>query len=155
MITIGGAGSGKCRDVLAYILCQLHVERLFVLDLRGELGAISIHNFAAKGINAYFWNPVGLAGLPHHCCNPLDVLTLAGGRLISDAQMIAESLVPFSSGDSGRYFEQRARNVLDTLLVYLVERHGYVDFAMLSRLVNAIEGDVERWLDETELMLKS
>ena len=155
MITIGGAGSGKCRDVLAFILCHLHVERLFVLDLRGELGAISIHNFAAKGINAYFWNPVGLAGLPHDNCNPLDVLTRDSGRLNADAKMIAESLVPFSHGGGGRYFEQRARDWLDTLMVHLVERHGHVDFAMLSALVNAIEGNVESWLDETEMMLKS
>lgn len=155
MITIGGAGSGKCRDVLAYILCQLHVERLFVLDLRGELGAISIHNFAAKGINAYFYNPMDLAGLPHHRCNPLDVLTLNGGRLIADAQMIAASLVPFSGGGTGKYFEQRARDWLANLMTHLVECHGHVDFAMLSRLVNAIEGDTESWLNETERMLES
>jgi type IV secretion system protein VirD4 len=155
MITIGGAGSGKCRDVLAYILCHLHVERLFVLDLRGELGAISIHNFVAKGINAYFWNPMGLAGLPHHRCNPLDVLTLNSGRLIADAQMIAESLVPFSHGGAGRYFEQRARDWLATFMVHLVEQHGHVDFAMLSSLVNSIEGDTDSWLNETEKMLES
>ena len=155
MITIGGAGSGKCRDVLAFVLCQRHVERLFVLDLRGELGAISIHNFAAKGINAYFWNPLSLAGLPHHRCNPLDVLTPVGGRLIADAQMIAESLVPFSHGGAGRYFEQRARDWLGTFMAHLVERHGHVDFAMLSRLVNAVEGDTESWLNETERMLES
>ncbi len=155
MITIGGAGSGKCRDVLAYILCHLHNERLFVLDLRGELGAISIHNFAAKDISAYFWNPMGLAGLPHHRCNPLDGLTLNGGRLIADAQMIAESLVPFSDGGTGNYFELRARGWLANLMTHQVERHGHIDFAMVSRLVNSIEGDTESWLSETEMMLES
>lgn len=155
MLTVAGAGSGKCRDVLAFALCQLHVERLFVLDLRGELGAISIHNFAFKGINAYFWNPMGLAGLPHHRSNPLDVLTLEGGRLIADAQMIAASFVIFSGGGEGKYFEQRARDWLANLMVHLVEMHGVVDFAMLSRLVNSIEGDTESWLNETERMLES
>lgn len=155
MITIGGAGSGKCRDLLAYVICQLHIERLFVLDLRGELGAISIHNFAAKKIKALFFNPMGLAGLPHHRCNPLDVLTLNDGRLIADAQMVAESLVPFSGGGEGKYFEQRARDWLANLMAHLVERHAQVDFAMLSRLVNSIEGDTDSWLNETEVMLKS
>jgi type IV secretion system protein VirD4 len=155
MITIGGAGSGKCRDVLAYILCNLQVERLFVLDLRGELGAISIHNFAARGINAYFWNPMGLAGLPHDNCNPLDVLTLGGGRLIADAQMVAASLVAFSGGGDGKYFEQRAREWLSNLMVHLVEGHGHVDFAMLSRMINSIEGDTESWLNEAVKMLES
>ena len=155
MITIGGAGSGKCRDVLAYVLCQLHVERLFVLDLRGELGAISIHNFAARGINAYFWNPMSLAGLPHDNCNPLDVLTLCSGRLVADAQMVAASLVPFSGGGEGKYFEQRARDWLANLMVHLVEEQGHVDFAMLSRLINSIEGDTESWLNESEKTLES
>lgn len=155
MITIGGAGSGKCRDVLAYVLCQPHVERLFVLDLRGELGAISIHNFAAKGINAYFWNPMGLAGLPHDNCNPLDVLALGSGRLIADAQMVAASLVPFSGGGEGKYFEQRARDWLANLMVHLVEEQGHVDFAMLSRLINSIEGDTESWLNVSETALES
>lgn len=157
MLTVAGAGSGKCRDVLSFVLCHLHAERLFVLDLRGELGAISIHNFAARGINAYFWNPVDVAGgvLPHHRCNPLDVLTQDGGRLIADAQMIAESLVPFSHGGAGRYFEQRARDWLSTFMVHLVEQQGHVDFAMLSRLVNSIEGDTDSWLNETERMLES
>jgi len=155
LVTAAGAGSGKCTGVLAYILCKLEVERLFVLDLRGELGAISIHNFATKGINAYFWNPMGLAGLPHDNCNPLDVLKHGSGRLIADAQMIAASLVPFSGGGEGKYFEQRARDWLANLKVHLVEEHGHVDFAMLSRLINSIEGEVESWLKETERMLES
>ncbi|WP_219892928.1 type IV secretory system conjugative DNA transfer family protein [Aquisediminimonas profunda] len=152
MITVAGAGAGKCTSVLSFLLCQLHVERFFVLDLRGELGAISIHNFAAKGINAHFWNPCSLAGLPHDKCNPLDVLRRDSGRLHADAKMIAESLIPFTEGGSGRYFEQRARDWLDTFLVYLVDRYGFVDFPMLSVLVNSVEGNTDAWLDEAEIM---
>ncbi len=155
LVTVAGAGSGKCTGVLAYILCNIQVERLFVLDLRGELGAISIHNFAAKGINVYFWNPMGLAGLPHDNCNPLDVLTLGSGRLVADAQMVAASLVPIFGGGEGKYFEQRSRDWLANLMVYLVEQNRNVDFAMLSRLINSIEGDAESWLNESERMLES
>jgi type IV secretion system protein VirD4 len=155
MITIAGAGAGKCTSVLAFLLCQLHVERFFVLDLRGELGAISIHNFSAKGINAHFWNPCALAGLPHENCNPLDVLKPDSGKLHADAKMVAESLVPFTEGGSGRYFEQRARDWIDGILVYLVDRYGFVDFPMLSALLNSIEGNRDAWFDEAMIMADS
>jgi type IV secretion system protein VirD4 len=155
MITIGGAGSGKCRDILAYVLCQLHVERLFVLDPRGELGAISIHNFAAKGINAYFWNPAGIAGLPQHRCNPLDILRADNPRFHADCRMIAESLVPFSSGGSSKYFEQRARDWIDALLKHIVTRQSVADLSALYRLINIIEGDTQAWAAQLEAMLES
>lgn len=126
MITIGGAGSGKLRDLLAYVLCNLTIDRLFVLDPRGELGAISIHNFAPNGVHAWFFNPTGYAGLPQHRCNPLDILKPDHPRLHADSKMIAESLVPFSGNDNGRYFEQRARDWIEALLKSLVEQHGGV-----------------------------
>ncbi|QQG35160.1 MAG: hypothetical protein HYS17_06190 [Micavibrio aeruginosavorus] len=52
MITFGGAGSGKLRDLLAYLLCGYLARdgrlyspmRMFVNDPRGELAAISLHN---------------------------------------------------------------------------------------------------------------
>ena len=64
MITLGGAGSGKLRDLLAYVVCGSPGLRAVILDPRGELGAISIHVHAAHEDYAFFWNPIGLCGLP-------------------------------------------------------------------------------------------
>lgn len=58
MITIGGAGSGKLRDLLAYVVCNSPGIPMLSLDPRGELGAISIHVHAGHEEYAYFWNPV-------------------------------------------------------------------------------------------------
>lgn len=52
MITFGGAGSGKLRDLLAYSLCAYRADdgrmfsptRMFINDPRGELAAVSIQN---------------------------------------------------------------------------------------------------------------
>jgi len=43
MITIGGAGSGKLRDVLGYVVCRSPGERTVFLGPRGGLAAISRH----------------------------------------------------------------------------------------------------------------
>jgi type IV secretion system protein VirD4 len=155
MICIGGAGSGKLRDMLAYILCGSSLAHLFVLDLRGELGAISIHNFAPAGVRVWFFNPAGIAGLPQHRCNPLDILRADSPRLHADCKMIAESLVPFTGSDNGKYFEQRARDWIEAFLKHLVEQHGAVSFPLLYRLMNMIEGDTDAWASQLELMLQS
>jgi type IV secretion system protein VirD4 len=155
MICIGGAGSGKLRDFLAYILCGSSLAHLFVLDLRGELGAISIHNFAPAGVREWFFNPAGIAGLPQHRCNPLDILKRDSSRLHADCKMIAESLVPFTGSDNGKYFEQRARDWIEAFLKHLVEQHGKVSFPLLYWLMNMIEGDTDSWASQLEAMLQS
>lgn len=82
LITIGGAGSGKLRDLLAYNLCGVRgadghwraPPRLFVNDPRGELAAISIHNQVRLGKAAYCINPYALHTLPQLRVNPWDAL---------------------------------------------------------------------------------
>ncbi|WP_329001941.1 hypothetical protein PCP52_23515 [Pseudomonas aeruginosa] len=72
MITIGGAGSGKLRDLLAYSLCGFQLgehgwvtpPRILVNDPRGELAAISIGSQVRFGKAAYCINPFRLHGLP-------------------------------------------------------------------------------------------
>lgn len=72
MVTIGGAGSGKLRDLLAYNLCGFQLPghgwyappRIMINDPRGELAAISLGNQVRFGKAAYCINPFGLHGLP-------------------------------------------------------------------------------------------
>ena len=50
LITIGGAGSGKLRDILAYNICgHSDTASTFRLDPKGELTAISIQNSVRHG----------------------------------------------------------------------------------------------------------
>jgi len=49
-LTIGGAGSGKLRDILGEVLCRPCDLSMAILDPRGELWEISWPLLAAQGI---------------------------------------------------------------------------------------------------------
>lgn len=155
ILTIGGAGSGKLRDILGYVVCTAGDQRMLIFDPRGELAAISLHNFIRFGASAWCWNPVALHGhiLPQHRLNPLDILKPGDPRLHADCKAIAESLIPLPGGDKTPYFEQRARQWLEVILRCTVERKGGVDFPLLHRTLNMIEGDPHGWADVLQFML--
>lgn len=154
-ITIAGAGAGKMRDLLALAVSGNASARNFVLDPRGEIAAVTMPSFALHRAHVYCWNPCGIAGLPQHRCNPLDILDLANPRFHADCKFIAESLIPLSGSSSGHYFELRAREWVENLLKALVEQNGSVSFPDLFRAVNVIETDPQRWADLLEFMSQS
>lgn len=155
LITVGGAGSGKTRDLLAYFVCASPGQRAMILDPRSELGAISHHIHAAYSDFMFTWNPMGSCGLPGHRCNPLDILDLSSPNFHADVAFIAEGLIPLSGSDSGHYFELRAREWIANLLKSRVEQFGGTSLPDLYRTVNAIESDRQRWADQLEAMLGS
>ncbi|QIG79437.1 type IV secretory system conjugative DNA transfer family protein [Stakelama tenebrarum] len=146
-LIVAGAGAGKSRDVLMEAIIRCVGQRLWVLDPRGELAAVTIHNFAAHGAYAYCWNPVKLHAhiLPSHRLNPLDILNEADPRFHADCGFIAAALIPLSGSSNGHYFELRARQWLELLIKSLVEQHGKASFPMLRDVLNAIEGDALFW----------
>tara|TARA_R110001599_G_scaffold182328_1_gene375296 strand:- start:2521 stop:4056 length:1536 start_codon:yes stop_codon:yes gene_type:complete len=154
-ITIAGAGTGKMTTLLAYSVAQNARNRMFVLDPRGEIAAVTMANFAAHRAHVHCWNPCGIAALPQHRCNPLDLLTLASPRFHADCKFIAESLIPFSGASNGKYFELRAREWIENLLKVRVEQNGSVTFPDLFRTVNMIETDRDCWADLLEFMFTS
>lgn len=155
MITFGGAGSGKLRDLLGYVMCNSKGQRMAVLDPRGELASISIMAHTDNGEHAFTWNPMGIAGLMRHSCNPLDILDINSVNFHADCKFIAESLITLSGSASGQYFETRAREWLESILKHYVERFGDVSLPQIMDVVNAIEGNPEGWADFLETMLES
>lgn len=154
-ITIAGAGAGKMTTLLAYFIAFNAMNRMFVLDPRGEIAAVTMPNFARHRSFAYCLNPCGIAGLPMHRCNPLDILSLSSPRFHADCKFIAEALIPFSGGGNSRYFEMRARDWVENLIKSLIEQSGRVSFPTLFRAVNLIETDAQRWADQLQAMLGS
>jgi type IV secretion system protein VirD4 len=154
-LTIGGAGSGKLRDQLGYVVCNSPSAPMLILDPRGEMGAISIHTHTRHDEFAYFWNATGLCGLPQHSCNPLDILTRDSPHLFGDCLFITEGLIPLSGGGNGKYFELRARDWLQFIMIGRVERRGYISFPDLYRIINMIEADPQGWANVLEAMLAS
>lgn len=123
LITFGGAGSGKLRDVLAYNLCgapdragRWHIpRRVLINDPRGELAAISIHNQIRFGKAAYCINPYGLHGLPQHRVNPWNVLRKDSRMFHADVKLQVADLIALSTvGDP--YFSRRARDWSEALV---------------------------------------
>lgn len=123
LITFGGAGSGKLRDVLAYNLCGVsdskgvwHAPRRMIInDPRGELAAVSIGNQVRMGKAAYCVNPFGLHGLPRHRVNAWDILRPGSPTLHADVKLLVADLIPLPAhGDS--YFGRRARELAEALV---------------------------------------
>lgn len=155
LITIGGAGSGKLRDLLGYVVCASKGQRMIALDPRGELSAISMAAHTRNDEYAYTWNPLRLHGMAQHSCNPLDILDGRVPTFHADCKFIAEALIPLSGAGEGKYFELRARDWTEALIKSDVEVNGTTSLPRLIALINLIETDPQSWADQLERMLAS
>jgi len=155
MLTIGGAGSGKLRDLLGYVVCNTPGQRLIALDPRGELAAISAAAHAVQGTYAYTWNPFGLHGLPAHGCNPLDLLDPHSATFHADCKLVARALIAVTSQAEGKYFEQRAAGVVEAFLKHDASLKGQTSLPGLMTIVNMVESGRPAWPDFVESMLAS
>ena len=152
IITVGGAGSGKLRDLLAYHVCGSRLAdgrwhappRVLVNDPRGELAAISIHNQVRFGRPAFCINPYALHGLPHHRVNPWDVLKPGSPTFHADIKLVVADLISLSGSANGQYFELRAREWTEALVKHLVTTRGRITLPDLYETINAIE-DPSAW----------
>lgn len=138
----GGAGTGKGRDVIIPMIARLNGERMLCFDPRGELAAVTIHNFVRWKAYAYCINPTGMLPgiLPQHSCNVLDILKADDLRLHADAPFIAAALIPLARS-KGQWWEVGARQYVACLLKALCERDGTASLPSLFRAVNAINSD--------------
>ncbi|MTD94366.1 TraM recognition domain-containing protein [Hyphomicrobium sp. xq] len=155
MLTVGGAGSGKLRDLLGYVVCNSPGQRMIVLDPRGELAAISHHVHAAHGEQAYTFNPFGLHGLPQHGFNPLDIIDPVKPTFHADCKFVARALVAVTSKAEGKYFEQRGSGWVEALLKADAETDGRTSLPRLMRIVNLVESGSGEWPNHIERMLAS
>lgn len=153
MLTVGGAGSGKLRDLLAYVVCSKTPLSMLILDPRGELAATSINSLIYHKSFGYCFNPMGLHGLPMHRLNLLDILKADSPSFHSDCKFITEGLIAVNEGSNNNYFPIRARDWLENFIKALVLRDGQVSFPSLARLINTIETDPIKWSRFLEFML--
>lgn len=152
---VAGARSGKLVSILAYSACQGHAKHnLVFLDLKGEIAAIS-QDQRKDGKHCYYWNPVGLHGLPQHRINPFDYLTKGSPSLVADMKVVAENLIPPSGSANGAYFENRAREVLEAIGLTLVDINGVLTYPDLYDKINLIPGNGDAWIDFAYEMHKS
>jgi type IV secretion system protein VirD4 len=164
LITFGGAGSGKLRDVLAYNLCGFRTgngwsvpRRMLVNDPRGELAAISIHNQIRFGKAAYCINPFGLHGLPQHRVNPWNIIDKNSRTFDIDVKLLVADLIPLPTGDE-KYFSARAREWSEAMVKTIAlgkpasQTWDAISLPDFYDLVNGTE-DQSAWEQLAELML--
>jgi type IV secretion system protein VirD4 len=153
IITFGGAGSGKLRDVLAYNLCGMRdskgggwhaPRRMLINDPRGELAAVSIGNQIRMGKVAYCINPFGLHGLPRHRVNPWNILRQGSPTFHADTKLLVADLIPLPTHGED-YFGRRARELAEALVKTHVagalpsQSRDAISLAVFYELVNLLE----------------
>jgi len=144
LVTCAGARSGKLRDVLAYNVCRDGFgQTLVILDPKGELAAIS--RLILK--RAYYWNPRRLHGLPYSRINPVDYIHAGSPSLRFDIQKFCADYIPKSGSANAGYFEDRARQFLEGIILTIVKLDGALTLGRLFRVINTIPGGGDAWLD--------
>lgn len=66
LITFGGAGSGKGRDIILHNVLT-HPGHMFITDPKGELAAVATQGQGTRGKAAYCINPYCTQGRPGAC----------------------------------------------------------------------------------------
>lgn len=148
LLLVGGARSGKLRDILAYNICSgiYAGGSMLILDMKGELAAISQDQTPDKKYCAY-WNPLALHAMPQMRLNPLDYIQKDSPSLFADVKVMAETFIPLTGSPQAEYFELRAREFLEAIALSLVQIDGVLSLPALYRTINLIPLNDERWLD--------
>ena len=147
LLLTAGARGGKLRDCLAYNICSgVFTLSMLILDMKGELAAISQDQTPDRKFCIY-WNPSSLHGLPQHRINPVDYIRADNATLVSDVKVFCENMIPLSGSANAVYFERRAREFLEAVILTLVRLNGSLTLPDLYHAINLIPGGGEAWLD--------
>lgn len=148
LLMVAGARGGKLATILGYNLCHGIAGGInFVtLDMKGELAAISRDQTPDKKYCIY-WNAQALHDLPQHRINPVDYMRADSPSLVSDIKVYCENMIVTSGGTNSAYFEGRAREFLEGIIVTLVKRDGVLTLPALYEAINLIPTDGDAWLD--------
>ena len=147
LLTLAGARSGKLTKLIAYnILDGMCAQNLILLDPKGEIAAISQLQIELLKY-CYYWNPLYLHGLPGHKTNPVDFIRLDSPSLVADIKVFLKALITVSGSSNADYFEKRAREFVEAIILTLVHLEGTLTLPRLYDVINLIPMNNEAWLD--------
>lgn len=142
-----GPRAGKGNSLIAQNICSgIHTPSMVILDIKGELAAISRDQTPDRKFCLY-WNAQGLHGLPRHRINPLSHLRKDSPTLISDIKVFAANALNPSGSAQSIYFEGRGREFVEALCLAIVQRDGVLTFSALFRAINLLVVGGDAWLD--------
>lgn len=129
LLTVAGTRGGKGTNLIIPNLLGAggYEGSWVVIDPKGENAAITARFQQQAGRKVVILNPWNLL---HdrlgdaQTYNPLDLLSDPGDpNVVDDVQMIAEMIVPISSGGGDKFFSDLARSIVAGLLLHLVTMH--------------------------------
>lgn len=129
------AGKGTC-FIIQNICAGLGRKRTqIILACKGDLPQIAA-NQTADNKSVYCWNLEGRDGLLLDSLNPLEPLTASSPTLQADIKTVVQGLIPPSGDGKAKYFEGRARDVMEGLLYALTLRDGEATLPALYHVIN-------------------
>lgn len=148
LLTVAGPRSGKGRDLLLYNICQgIHAPTMIILDIKGgELASVSRNQTDDRKFCIY-WNPRKVGGLPAHRINPLDYINADNPNLVSETKTFIVNAMPPSGAAQSVYFEGRAHEMVEGMVLTIVKRDGVLAYPALYEAVNLLVCGGDAWLD--------
>ncbi len=149
LLTYARTGSGKGRDMILPNLAHVRDRSLVVVDVKdGENCYASYqHRADTLGQPCIYLNPFGLLGLPNARINPLHILVdiiASGGEIDTQADEIAQILLPPNPKDGDSWVRKGALRLLATRMEYLAHCEPELcNLGGLWRFVNAPPEDTE------------
>jgi type IV secretion system protein VirD4 len=112
-----------------------------------SIAAVVSRNQTGDAKFCIYWNPRKVNGLPAHRINPLDYLNIDNPSLVSDAKTFLENAMPPSGSANSVYFEGRARELVEGIVLTLVRMKGVLTYPDLYDVINLLIMGGDKWLD--------
>jgi len=142
-----GPRSGKGAGLIIQNCCWgIHSPSMLILDVKGEIAAVTRNQTPDRKFCLY-WNPQRLHGIRGDAINPLDHIRKDSRTLISDTKGYVENALPDSGSPQGRFFEGRAKELVEALCATVTLRDGILTYPALYRAINLLVRGGDDWLD--------
>lgn len=145
LITVAPTGAGKGRSVVIPTLLT-YDGPVVVLDIKGELFPVTARRRREMGHDVYCLDPFGVIDRrTSDSLNPLDLFTLPGADLESDAQMLATLLAAGNRGVKDPFWDLGGCGLHSGLIAHLgalhqTDRQGFARVCNLLMSGNTASG---------------
>ncbi|WP_377806547.1 type IV secretory system conjugative DNA transfer family protein (plasmid) [Azospirillum sp. A29] len=135
LLTVGHTRSGKGVGAIIPNLLT-YPGSMIVIDPKGENAIATAHYRRSVGHRVIVLDPWKVTDIPSASYNPLSIAGDMEERLIEDASLIADALVVPVEGQNQFFWEEEARSLIATIVLYLShEKNGSNNLAKLREIV--------------------
>ncbi|WP_442486750.1 type IV secretory system conjugative DNA transfer family protein [Halomonas litopenaei] len=152
LMTIAPTGSGKGTGCIIPTLLR-YPGPVIVVDPKGENAAVTARRRRQMGHRVIVLDPMGITDLPADRLDPTDIVIPNSRTELDDIAMLSELMME-SHGFDGRdrFWLQRAQQVLNGLLLYLIRSQPEQRKGLLGKLRKMVSQDTEELAKLAERM---